>query len=205
MSSLPAKTLILFLKAPRIGAAKTRLARDVGSVEAIRLYRRMAGDVVRRLTADDRWRSVVAYAPDGAKREIKAGFAPWPDVACLPQGSGGLGVRMERALRAAPPGPVVLVGTDCPGVTPAHIGRAFQALGSADMVLGPAEDGGYWLVGLKRLSRPQGLFDGVRMSTEHALADTLANVMDRYEVRLVDRLMDIDTGADLARWRARAG
>jgi glycosyltransferase A (GT-A) superfamily protein (DUF2064 family) len=67
-----------------------------------------------------------------------------PDA--LAQGGGDLGVRLRRLLKTLPPGPVVVIGSDTPSVTPADIARAFHALGAADAVFGPARDGGYWLI-----------------------------------------------------------
>jgi glycosyltransferase A (GT-A) superfamily protein (DUF2064 family) len=100
---------------------------------------------------------------------------------------------MQRAL--ARHRRAVLIGSDIPGITAADIAAAFRALGRADAVFGPAEDGGYWLVGFgpRRPPRP---FATVRWSTEHALADTLANCR-RHRVLLLRRLRDVDSAADL--------
>lgn len=93
-------------------------------------------------------------------------------------------------------GPAVLIGGDIPGVAPTHIARAFKALGSADAVIGPATDGGFWLVGLRHPSRaPARLFKGTRWSHRDTLTDTLPTMPGR--VAVVDELRDIDTGADL--------
>lgn len=93
--------------------------------------------------------------------------------------------------------PVCLIGADIPGITRAHIARAFAALGGHDAVFGPADDGGYWLVGAKHPARlPHGLFGNVRWSTEHALADTL-RTLPGWRIALTDTLRDVDTGADL--------
>jgi glycosyltransferase A (GT-A) superfamily protein (DUF2064 family) len=90
----------------------------------------------------------------------------------------------------------VLVGSDIPGLSRDDIAAAFRALGRADAVFGPAEDGGYWLVGLgpRRPARP---FAAVRWSTRYALADTLTNFAGR-RVALLRTLRDVDTAADLA-------
>ena len=109
----------------------------------------------------------------------------------FPQGGGDLGRRLRRLLATLPPGPVVVIGSDTPGITPADIASAFQALGAADAVVGPALDGGYWLIGLRRTPRRVDPFDGVRWSTAHALADTLANLKGRPVARL-RTLEDID-------------
>ncbi|MGR3321732.1 MAG: TIGR04282 family arsenosugar biosynthesis glycosyltransferase [Pseudooceanicola sp.] len=182
------------LKAPRPGRVKTRLAADIGAVPACWWMRHQARRLLRRLR-DPRWDLLLAVAPDTAR------MAPdWPaDLPRAPQGTGDLGARMARILRRAPAGPVCIVGADIPGLTRVHVARAFAALGRADAVFGPATDGGYWLVGLRRTAPPPAtLFRGVRWSTAHALADTRAS-LPGLSVALVDRLHDVDTGADLAR------
>src|SRR3546814_16124850 len=86
---------------------------------------------------------------------------------------------MDRVMRVLPPGPAVIIGTDIPDIRPRHAAAAFRALGRHDAVFGPAADGGYWLVGLRRRPTIPRAFDGVRWSTEHALADTRANLRPR--------------------------
>lgn len=180
-------TVIIFARAPRLGTVKRRLAREIGDLPALRFYRNQLAVLLRRLGRDRRWRTVLAVTPDRAA-------ARWPvRLPCLPQGRGDLGARMQRALsrhRRA-----VLVGSDIPGVGPADIAGAFRTLGRADAVFGPAEDGGYWLVGLGP-RRPERPFASVRWSSEHALADTLANFRGR-RLALLRRLRDVDTAADL--------
>ena len=114
----------------------------------------------------------------------------------MPQGGGDLGVRMHRAFRRFPRGRVAIIGCDIPDAGPPMRG-AFRALGNAQAAFGPAADGGYWLVALspRRPARP---FAAVRWSTEHALADTLANFAGR-RVALLRTLHDVDTAADWLR------
>ena len=108
---------------------------------------------------------------------------------------------MTLPFRILPPGPVVLVGSDIPALRPRHIAHAFRLLGRTDFVFGPATDGGFWLVGARRLkAMPRGLFIGVRWSTAQALADTLATLPSGYSVGRADTLDDIDDGQDLHRW-----
>jgi glycosyltransferase A (GT-A) superfamily protein (DUF2064 family) len=105
---------------------------------------------------------------------------------------------MGRMLRR--PGPVCVIGGDIPGVTRAHVARAFTALRNHDAVFGPAEDGGYWLIGIAgRRPRP-GFLRGVRWSSEHALADSAAT-LPGWRIAHVDRLRDVDSAADLAACR----
>lgn len=188
------------VKRPRPGRVKTRLGRDIGMVPAAWWVRHQTARLLRRLY-DPRWQLVLAVSPDSAAHDRHA----WPaHLPRLGQGRGDLGARMGRLLRAMPPGPVLIVGGDIPALGRAHVARAFAALGRHDAVFGPATDGGYWGIGLRRTGAvPAGIFDGVRWSTEHALADTLATIPG-LRVALVDRLSDVDTAADL-RPRCRDG
>lgn len=189
------RTLVVMVKAPVAGGVKTRLARRVGAIEALRFYRAATGRLLRRVGRDPRWRTILAVAPDGA---ANAPFWP-PALARIPQGGGDLGARMQRVLDRAGRGPVVIVGSDIPDVTAAHVAQAFERLGRHDVVFGPAQDGGYWLVGARRRPRVPKLFEAVRWSSEHALADTLRNVEGSFA--LLEELADVDTEADWRRWR----
>ncbi|MSO92442.1 MAG: glycosyltransferase [Rhodospirillales bacterium] len=193
----PRNHLIVFVKAPRLGRVKTRLAADIGLVPAWEFYRRTMTDVVGRLCRDPRWRCWIAVTPDGAVSELRSRF---PRSTVIPQGRGDLGRRMARVCNALPPGPAVIVGTDSPGVARAHVAQAFRALGRRAAVFGPAADGGYWLVGLRRRPAIPDVFRNVRWSTRFALADTLANLA--CAPALLETLVDIDDGDSLARWRA---
>ncbi len=191
--------LIVFAKAPRLGQVKRRLARDIGDAAALAFYRRALARLLRRVARDGRWRASLVVTPDRAAGNGRL----WPArLRRLGQGRGDLGARMARALRALPPGPACLIGADIPDIDAGHIWRAFRALGGADLVLGPAEDGGYWLVGTRCRAALEGLFARVRWSTRHALADTRANARGR-RVALADLLQDIDDAAALRRWKAR--
>jgi hypothetical protein len=180
--------LVLMAKAPVLGRVKTRLAREIGPLAALRFHRLTAERLIRTLGRDRRWRLVVATTPGPRFR-----------ARLVPQGEGDLGARMRRLLERFPHGPVVIIGADIPGVTPAHVEAAFRALAAHDLVFGPASDGGYWLVGAKRRPLPAGLFRNVRWSTEHALADTLAGVPSRFRVARVATLEDVDDAAALRR------
>ncbi len=199
---MPPRRLVIFVKEPVAGRVKTRLGRDMGMAASARWFRHQALRLVRRMGRDARWQTVLAVSPDRAGLESRV----WPAaLARWPQGRGDLGARMGGVFRAFPPGPVVIVGADIPGITPALIERAFRALGGHDAVFGPAEDGGYWLVGMKRARPvPPGFMRGVRWSTDHALADTLATLPSGWRVARLDPLPDIDTLADL-RAHERAG
>ena len=181
------------LKEPHPGRVKTRLGRDIGMVAAAWWFRHQARRLLRRVQ-DPRWQLVLAVSPDIAGLRSRV----WPaHIPRLPQGGGDLGTRMSRMLNMAEGGPACVIGADIPGITRARIGEAFSALGNHDAVFGPAPDGGYWLVGLKHPARqPKAIFDGVRWSTAHALADTVAT-LPGYRIARVATLRDVDTADDL--------
>jgi rSAM/selenodomain-associated transferase 1 len=182
-----ARHLVIFARYPSLGTGKRRLARDIGAAQAVRFQRAMLALTLRRLARDPRWTTHIAITPDTS--------GPWPaGSSTLPQGDGDLGCRMARVARALPPGPVIIVGCDIPGMMAEHVARAFRALGRCDAVFGPATDGGYWLVGLRRRPRFIDPFARVRWSTEYALSDTVAN-LGRQSVLLLDTLSDVDDGS----------
>lgn len=197
--------VLVFSKAPAMGRSKTRLARDIGPARAWQVKRGL-DRLTLRTVRDPRWQTVLAVADLAELRGPVPGV--WPVPASLPrwwQGRGNLGDRMQRLIRrAGAQGRTVLaVGTDCPSMVRADIAAACGAAARHGAVAGPAEDGGYWLLGLShRLARRIDL-RGVRWSGPHALADSLACLPRAVQpVRLRTRA-DIDTGADWAAWRQR--
>jgi rSAM/selenodomain-associated transferase 1 len=194
--------LVLFVRAPAWGVGKRRLARDIGDAAALRFERAMLGLLMRRLGRDRRWDFRLAVTPDRARRRARL----WsPGVAVAVQGDGDLGRRMRRALARCPPGPAVLVGSDIPDLAAHHIAGAFRLLGGHDLVFGPAEDGGFWLVGARRSPRFPPLFGAVRWSGPHALADVLGNLPPGVAVGLAARLEDVDDAASYRRLAPRRG
>lgn len=186
--------LVVMAKAARMGQVKTRLAAHIGLVGAWAFHRRCLSDTARKLL-DPRWTCWLSVSPDASAAQPRLWPQGWRVMA---QGGGDLGQRMLTPMEILPPGPVVVVGSDIPGLTAEHIASAFQALGENDVVFGPATDGGYWLVGMKRRPRLLDPFADVRWSSEHALADTLANLPDGTRVGFVETLSDVDEAEDLA-------
>ena len=187
--------VVVFARAPRLGAAKRRLARDIGERAALRFHIATMTRLVRALVADRRFRTVLAITPDHARLRLPI------RVPRIPQGGGDLGSRMQRAIWRYPRSRVAIIGCDIPDAGPEDARAAFRALGSAQAAFGPAADGGYWLVALSP-RRPVHPFASVRWSTESALADTLVNFAGR-RVALLRTLHDVDTAADLRRLRAQ--
>jgi rSAM/selenodomain-associated transferase 1 len=192
--------LVVMAKGPVAGQVKTRLAREIGVAVATRFARHSTEALLQRVGFDPRWQAVLAITPDHA---VTARL--WPlGIARMAQGTGDLGRRMQRIFQHMPPGPVVIIGTDIPGMQPACLAKAFRLLGRHDAVFGPAIDGGYWLVGMRRRPRLLRPFSGVRWSSAQALGDTLANLSER-SVGFVATLSDVDDARDLARCGSHAG
>lgn len=188
-------------KSPEAGQVKRRLGASLGAVAACNVYRSCLAHTLRRLTIGPRWHTVLAITPDADLAEPHwLRLAPTKSLARLGQGRGDLGRRIQRLFARLPPGPAVIIGSDIPGIRASHIAQAFRLLGAHDAVLGPAQDGGFWLVGLRRSPRLLAPFRSVRWSGPHALADTLANLKG-HRVALAATLSDIDTEEDYRRSR----
>ena len=187
-----AQFLVIMAKEPRPGRVKTRLSKDIGTINALWWYRHQLRRLFRRLR-DPRWQILIAASPD----RCVTNSAQWPpNLPIIPQGRGDLGHRMARAIRSKLPARVVLIGSDVPTIERKHIATAFSALGRTKQVIGPATDGGYWLIGRRGLPIvPVRWLDGVRWSTEFALADTLDRIGP--DTLLLHRLRDVDRAEDL--------
>lgn len=194
---------IVMVKAPRAGAVKTRLVPPLAREEAASLAECFARDTVaavRRVVRD----VVVAYAPDDGRGALEALFKD-EGLLWFAQRGEDLGARIESAAShafARGRGPVVIVGTDSPTLPPAFVERAVASLsaGETDVALGPTEDGGYYLVGLRQTFG--GLFRHVEWSTPRVYRQTADNA-SRLGLRVLElpRWYDVDTHADLLRLR----
>lgn len=194
-------TVFIFAKAPRAGAVKTRLGAEIGMGRAAALFRIMTDRTIAETKKGD-WRTVLAVDPTSAMAASSTFWpAQWPRIA---QGAGDLGARMMQIINRAPPGPVVIIGADAPGLRARHLREAFFRLRGADAVFGPAQDGGYWLVGLARKKPAPDLFNEVRWSTDHTLKDTLAGLPKDFSVDFLETLGDLDDAADLKNFGLRA-
>jgi rSAM/selenodomain-associated transferase 1 len=199
-------TLQVFAKAPVPGRVKTRLARTIGTEMATSAYRALAERTLATAAAAQRAGVVGAIELWLDPDSDPAAIAPWRDrfgVTIESQSGGDLGARMRSALRSsiARGIPALLIGTDVPGYDVAYLARAAAALERHDAVIGPAEDGGYVLVGL---ARDIDVFGGVPWSTPEVLAATRALLagVGASHVELPP-LWDVDTLDDYVRWRGR--
>ena len=192
---MPEPRIIIFVKAPRPGFVKTRLAAAIGNEAARGAYRRLAETVVANLAPLPH--TELRFTPDDAENEI----AHWlsDDWTARPQGEGDLGERMHRAFIEAK-GPAIIIGSDCPQVELSDLRTAAKTLQARDAVIGPATDGGYWLIGLN--APCPALFENIKWSTSDVLPKTLEKANEAgLSVQLLRELTDVDTGEDWQRWK----
>ena len=190
--------LIIFTRYPMPGEAKTRLIPAIGALGDARLQRAMTQRVseTARQSAEQFDCDLEVRFTDGTAGQMRR----WLGAGCrlTRQGPGDLGRRLWRAVSdsfADGAGRVIMIGTDCPDVTPVDTHNALEALADNDLVLGPAADGGYWLIGL---SRPEDIFAGIDWGTDTALEQTLSLAERRgLSVHQLDVRTDIDTPDDL--------
>jgi uncharacterized protein len=195
------RRLILFARCPVPGRAKTRLIPALGAAEAAELHRRLVLRTLR--TAQKACQAAPADLEvrfDGGTEQTMSHWLG-DSARFLPQGAGDLGERMARAFEESSRSPAtVIIGSDCPGLTPEVITAGFARLTETRVVLGPAKDGGYYLIGLRRPMAE--LFRGIPWGTDRVLAASLA-ALQRLGCKpaLLDPLEDIDRPEDLAVWR----
>jgi len=194
--------LAVFARFPEPGRAKTRLIPALGPEGAAQLHAEMVRHTFRRIDELDAVRraSIEVWFAGGDAERFEADFG---ERSYRPQPEGDLGARMAHAFDAMLAGAraVVIIGTDCPAITARIVSDAFDALRDHDLVLGPATDGGYYLIGLRR-PEPE-LFDQMPWGTSHVLAETVARA-ERLSlvVHLLPSLDDVDEPSDLAVWEA---
>ncbi len=187
-------------KQPAPGRTKSRLVPPLTPEQAAQLYEcflQDALDVARQVPAVSRFVAFTPAAGDGYFRRLA------PDFDLLPQQGGTLSERLNYVLTTCLTqeyGKVVAMNSDSPSLPAVYVAQAYSLLDTADVVLGPAQDGGYYLIGL---IRPQpGLIRPVQMSTPDVLRDTLALARAAgLRAALLPRWYDVDTAGDLARLR----
>jgi uncharacterized protein len=190
-------TLLIFAKAPRMGVSKTRLAASIGTARAWRVKRAL--DFYTCKTArSGAWTTKLAATPD---RDLATHFeGAWPrDLQRISQGQGDLGQRMAGAMRAHCAGAVCIIGSDLPDLRTSDIAAAFKALKRHNVILGPATDGGYWLIGMSSRCARQARLEGIRWSSAFTLADTMAALPKSWRIGFLRELEDVDDAGSFKR------
>lgn len=188
--------LIIFIKYPQPGKVKTRLAKGIGGEKSVLLYR-MFVDALLKRTAPGNFQRMVFYSPANKKNEI----AKWlgEDIRIYPQRGGALGDRLLKAFDFAFKNgaeKVIAIGSDSPLLDNALINRAFRCLRNKEIVVGPAFDGGYYLIGLSSLEKS--LFQGISWGTEKVFKQTMEKIREKkksHEILSVH--FDVDRKEDI--------
>lgn len=183
--------ILIFLKAPREHTVKTRLARTIGSKAALKAYGALARFQLSRLPLG--WPAQLHFTPADAALEVKTWVGKkW---SLQPQVEGDLGDKLNHAVEEhfkENQQPVFLIGTDCPGLDSIHFQRAADELEQADIAIGPATDGGYYLLGLRQPC--SALFRNIDWGSEKVLEQTINAAKEQnLKTALLSPLSDVDT------------
>lgn len=189
--------LILFVKNPILGEVKTRLAETVGDEEALIVYVKLlkhTREVALKCAAE----RTVFYSKNVVQSDQWSGGNFKKTV----QRGADLGERMDRAFQEQfdkGASKMILIGSDCYELEPGHLNAAFKALDKSDFVVGPAEDGGYYLMGMKQPATF--VFEGIRWSTSEVFDETRRAILSRgFTLDVLEKLPDIDTQEDLLKY-----
>lgn len=188
--------LIIFVKYPQAGRVKTRLAKSIGKENAARLYRALVETLLKR-TQSDKFRRIIFYSPCGKVKQMRGWLGG--DFVFVPQKGRGLGERLAGAFRFAFKSGakrVIAIGSDSPTLDRKLITGAFRRLKDAQCAIGPARDGGYYLIGLS--SWFEGIFKGIQWSTKNVLSQTISKLKQlKTKYILLGKSFDIDSYQDI--------
>jgi rSAM/selenodomain-associated transferase 1 len=198
----PSQRLLVFARLPELGKVKTRLAAEVGDTRALSVYEAMLRELLAGIgtsTPDLQIEVMWAPTPSANGESLRRAFGA---RAVAMQTGSGLGDRLSMALSERfffhRTEKIVVIGVDDPSLSRALIDHAFALLDSCEYVLGPAADGGYYLIGCRALSYDPAVFQGIDWGTPAVLAATLARIAElERTVALLPLRRDIDTAADL--------
>jgi rSAM/selenodomain-associated transferase 1 len=199
--SIGTTALVIFIRFPRPGKVKSRLARTLGPEKATVFYQLCTQQIIRELDrAPGELNKYLSYSNNSDKDEIRHWVGS--RFRLIPQVEGDLGQRLEQSLRGllqGGSGKVIIMASDVPDLSTDIMNDAVSVLDNHDLVIGPCNDGGYYLIGMKK---PHGeLFQGISWSTDKVLEQTLA-IADKQGLSIFSliTLRDIDTGEDMKEW-----
>lgn len=194
------KSLIVFAKEPVLGQVKTRLAKSISNEYALRLYKAFVQDTIQLGSGIEADLKILAWTGEGFPEYLKS-IAP--DWILFKQSGKDLGERMHNAFMYAKDLGAyqsIVIGTDSPTLPPTFIEEAYERLSDHDMVIGPCQDGGYYLIGL-RSSHPE-LFENTDWSTDTTMIQTLQNARALGKItHPLPQWFDVDTLDDLEQLR----
>jgi rSAM/selenodomain-associated transferase 1 len=200
----PSQRLLVFARLPELGKVKTRLAADVGADRALAVYESMLRDLLREIGTSTPDLEIEVMWPPTPSANGDALRRAFGSHSVAVQTGADLGERVSMALSERfffhRTEKIVVIGADDPSLTRELIDHAFALLESCEYVLGPAADGGYYLLGCRALAYDPSVFDGIEWSTSTVLTTTLARIAELGRtVALLPEHYDIDTASDLQR------
>lgn len=201
VDKIPSRCVGIFARAAQLGQVKTRIAAQLGDEVALAIYKQLLAGTLERAAHMDA--TLYLWATDIRCDYLQSLAAQYHCELRL-QVDGDLGERMQAAMAwmLSQHEQAILIGSDCPVLTTPRLKESFAALQHAGVVLAPAEDGGFVLIGSadRALWDAKPIFNGVRWSSENTLGDTLNCLHDGYaQVTILGRLWDVDTAADVGR------
>ena len=192
------RCVVLFVKLPEKGRVKSRLSQHLDEDLVLRLYESMVLDTIDMLTRG-RFPFQICFTPSGARDQMLEWLGH--EHLLVPQTGDDLGDRMEEAFACVFSGDVeeaLLIGSDIPGLTTDVINEAFNALLTNDAVIGPADDGGYYLIGFRKKTFEPGIFHDMVWSTRTVFRETVGKLHGAsLTVHVLPELTDVDTVEDL--------
>jgi rSAM/selenodomain-associated transferase 1 len=185
-------TLIIFVKYPLAGSVKTRLAKDIGNENAVSFYKKCINALVEEHS----------NAPYDVIYAINSAEHDWSDYIesnqMIVQANGSLTEKLSDVFEKVD-SPTIVIGSDLPDLNQDDILQAFESLKKNDCVIGPAKDGGYYLIGMKKYYE---VFDGIDWSTEKVFEQTMKQLLEKKaKVVLLETKEDIDTGEEYKRFK----
>jgi rSAM/selenodomain-associated transferase 1/rSAM/selenodomain-associated transferase 2 len=193
-------SIIVFVRNPKAGEVKTRLAKTTSSDFALNFYRTCAENIIKKIKKIQQINQFIFYSNKKDKDDV----IKWLGSKFFfsAQEGSDLGARMKNAFGkvfSTGADKVIIIGSDIPDLSTEIINKAFAYLDSSDVVIGPSKDGGFYLLGMKKMYA--GLFGGIEYSTAKVFSETLARIKElKLSCQLLPELQDIDTEEDLIRW-----
>lgn len=192
------RRVLLFIRAPELGRVKTRLEKKLDAATVLTLYKHFVEDTMESLTAGG-YGIIVFFSPLHKEPAVRAWLGD--TVHLQPQTGENLGKKMRNAFStvfAMGLGQAVLMGSDSPDIDIGIVDEAYAFLENRDVVIGPAEDGGYYLIGFQNQAFDGDVFSGIDWGTEHVYQQTLQRVYDAgLNTHVLPTWQDIDTFEDL--------
>ncbi len=198
------KTIILFFKYPKVGKVKTRLGKEIGFKKACLIYQQLLSFRLESLYRLPKTYQIYFYIDQIKGHFLKKISKQMTDFKkkCFKQTGNNLGEKMALAFKnhlIKPSDKVVIIGSDIPFISHAILNKAFRLLETKDLVLGPTQDGGYYLIGLRKSNKQLfSLFKGISWSNEQVLSQTITqSKKNKINFSLLPKLFDIDNKEDL--------